>query len=77
MDLVPGAADGLTLAQYRATYGDWDPMTRPARPCAPGGESWHNFLARARATLDDLAARHDGETVVGRLATSSVTWACT
>ena len=64
MELLPGAADGLTLARYRAAYGDWDPVARPARPFAPGGESWQDFLARARATLDTLAARHEGATVV-------------
>ncbi len=64
MELVPGVADGLTLARYRAAYGDWDPVALPDRPTAPGGESWSRFLARVRATLDGLAARHDGETVV-------------
>ena len=64
MELVPGAADRLTLARYRAAYGDRDPATLPDRPFAPGGEFWRDFLARVRATLETLAARHDGETVV-------------
>ncbi len=63
-ELLPGAADGLTRAAYRATYGDFDPLAEPARPFAPGGESWMGFLARVRAALDALAVRHDGETVV-------------
>lgn len=64
MELLPGTAEGLTLAQYRATHGDWDPVAAPDYPIAPGGESWHGFLARVQATLDTLAARHDGATVI-------------
>ncbi len=64
MELLPGAADGLTAAQYRAAYGAWDPVDQPDRPIAPGGESWHRFLERVRDTLDVLATRHAGETVV-------------
>jgi len=64
MEPLPGAADGLTLADARATYGDGDPVAVPDRPFAPGGETWHQFLARVRAKLDALAARHAGETVV-------------
>ena len=64
MEPLPGAADGLTLADARAAYGDGDPVAVPDRPIAPGGESWAQFLTRVRATLAALAARHDGETVV-------------
>ncbi len=64
LELLPGVADGLTLARYRAAYGDRDLMALPDRSFAPGGESWHDSLARVRATLDGLAARHDGATIV-------------
>ncbi len=64
LELLPGVADGLSLAQYRAAYGDRDPVALPDRPFAPGGESWHDFLDRVRATLDALAARHADETIV-------------
>ncbi len=64
MKLLPGVADGLSLAQYRAAYGDHDPVALPGHPFAPGGASWRDFLARVRATLETLAARHDGATVV-------------
>jgi len=63
-ELLPGAADGLTHAAYRATYGAFDPVAEPDRPFAPGGESWRGFLARVGRTLEALAARHAGETVV-------------
>ncbi len=64
MEPLPGLADGLTLADARAAYGDGDLVALPDRPFAPGGESWSRFLARVRATRDALAARHAGETVV-------------
>ncbi len=64
MEPLPGAADGLTSAHYRAAYGVWGPMDHPDRPDAPRGASGQGFLARVRATLAALAARHDGETVV-------------
>ena len=63
-ELLPGAADGLTHAAYRATDGAFDPLDAPERPFAPGGESWVTFTGHVRATLDALAARHAGETVV-------------
>jgi probable phosphoglycerate mutase len=63
-ELHPGAADGLLWEQYRASYGDFDLVAEPNRPFAPGAESWLDFLSRVRITLDRLAARFDGQTVI-------------
>lgn len=63
-ELHPGEADGLSWEAYRATYGAFDLVTSPARAFAPGAESWQEFLERVRATLDRLATRFTGQTVV-------------
>jgi broad specificity phosphatase PhoE len=64
LEVAVGEADGLTWSAYRATYGMFDLVAEPERPFAPGGESWNGFLARVRRTLDRLAARYEGRTVV-------------
>jgi broad specificity phosphatase PhoE len=46
------------------SYETFDLVTSPARAFAPGGESWQEFLERVRATLDRLAVRFAGQTVV-------------
>lgn len=63
-ELRPGAADGLTIAQWRAS-GDRDvPPRDPFQPFSPYGESWADFLVRTGAALSRLVARHEGQTVV-------------
>lgn len=65
-ELRPGDADGLSVDQWRARYGELDASTAtdPFRPFSPGGESWAGFLVRAGGALARLVARHEGETVV-------------
>jgi len=63
-ELHPGDADGLSWDVYREMYGAFDLIEEPNRPFAPGAESWLDFLGRMRATLDRLAARFDGQTVI-------------
>ena len=63
-ELHPGAADGLSWEAYRATYGAWNLLISPTRPFAPGAESWVEFAQRVRATLERLAERFAGQTVV-------------
>ncbi|HEY0602479.1 MAG TPA: histidine phosphatase family protein, partial [Herpetosiphonaceae bacterium] len=63
-ELLPGAADGMTWADYRTRYGMFDPVAEPDRPFAPGGETWHEFLRRVQATLHRLAAQYHGQTIV-------------
>jgi broad specificity phosphatase PhoE len=61
-ELHPGDADGMQWEDYRATYAvePWD----PARPMAPGGESWVGFVERVSGALRALVERHPDETVV-------------
>ncbi len=66
-ELHPGAADGLSWETYRATYGAFNLLTSPTRPFAPGAESWVEFVERVRATLERLARRFAGQTVVAVL----------
>ena len=50
-ELHPGEADGLDLGEFLARFAepDWD--VDPARPLAPGGESWLGFVERASAAV--------------------------
>jgi broad specificity phosphatase PhoE len=63
-ELHPGEADGLSWEAYRATYGAFDLLASPTRAFAPGAESWLEFIERVRATLERLARRFAGQTVV-------------
>ena len=63
-EVRPGEADGLTWAAYRARYGAFDLLAAPDRPFAPGGESWTQFVRRVQATVQHLAERFAGQTVV-------------
>jgi probable phosphoglycerate mutase len=60
----PGEADGLTWAECDERYGRLLPGDDPARPLAPGGESWIELLDRAEDALYRLAESHPGELVV-------------
>lgn len=59
-----GAADGLSIDEYRRTHGTFDMTAHPDRPFAPGGETWNRFRTRAGRVLADLMSRHRGGTVV-------------
>ncbi|HTX63327.1 MAG TPA: histidine phosphatase family protein [Acidimicrobiales bacterium] len=63
-ELHPGAADALSWDEYLARFAepDWD--VDPGAPIAPGGEGWTGFVERAGTALEQLAARHPGETLV-------------
>ena len=64
-ELIPGEADGMTKAEYVARYGAaYGADTPPDQPFSPGGESWSEFDARVRRTLDRLAAENAGRTVL-------------
>ena len=56
-ELHPGAADGLTWAEYRTRYGEFDPQAAPTRPFAPGGESWDQFLVRVQTEASGFSTR--------------------
>jgi probable phosphoglycerate mutase len=59
-----GIADGLTWAEYEATYGREVPGVDDDRAMAPGGESWAAFLDRAEAALCDVMTAHPEQLVV-------------
>src|SRR5260370_33546279 len=63
-ELLPGAADGLSWQAYRSSYTAFNLLTSPTRPFAPRGESWQDFMTRVRTTLEYLAARFAGQTVI-------------
>ncbi|MBI1255964.1 MAG: hypothetical protein GC204_00695 [Chloroflexi bacterium] len=63
-EVRPGAAEGLTMAAYRAQYGEFDLPAHPTRPFAPGGETWFQFIERVRTTLYRLAETYAEQTVL-------------
>lgn len=66
-ELDPGAADGLSVAEWRERFPGFGPGRLSANPFhefAPGGESWAQFLGRAGAALMALVHRHPDQTVV-------------
>ncbi len=63
-ELLPGEADGLHWESYVAKYGEFDLVSSPTRPFAPGGESWSDFTQRVGATLQRLAQTYRGQTIV-------------
>jgi probable phosphoglycerate mutase len=74
-EVHPGEADGITWDKFRARYGDHERDDHT--PWAPGSESRASFTARVDGTLQELAARHAGSTVVvachGGVVTASMT----
>ena len=60
---LPGAADGLTYAEYEAQYGKFNAQEQPDRPFSPGGESWNQFIQRVRTTPQRLAEQFPDQTV--------------
>jgi broad specificity phosphatase PhoE len=65
-ELDPGAAEGMTPAEYEEVYGpvdDWR-EERADVPLAPGGETWRALIRRADRMVRGLLAAHPGETVL-------------
>ena len=63
-EMRPGAADGLTIDQFREKFGIPDYEREPFRPLAPGGENWPGFMLRVGAALDRITRAHEGKTIV-------------
>jgi probable phosphoglycerate mutase len=62
-ELHPGEADGLAWPVYRERYG-FDMRAEPERPMSPGGDSLSSFQARVDRRIAELAAEHEGKTIV-------------
>jgi len=63
-ELLPGAADGLSWEQYQGQYGAVDFETQPDKPFAPNGESWKQFVARVKTSLDTLYQTYKDRDVI-------------
>jgi broad specificity phosphatase PhoE len=63
-EIHPGEAEGLSWNTYRARYGEFDLVTDPSRPFAPGGENWLQFMTRIQSALQRLAETYEGQTVL-------------
>ena len=57
-----GEAEGKAFTDFLDvwTVDDWDPDNRPV----PGWETWREMGARVTQAMDEVAARHPGDTVV-------------
>ncbi len=66
IDIDYGDWQGLSpdevAARYPAEHALW--QTQPQRVQIPGGESLEGVRARAVACMEELAAHHDGQTIV-------------
>lgn len=65
-ELDPGAAEGMTPAEYEAVYGPTEEWReeKADRPLSPGGETWRALVERAGAMVRRLLAAHPGKTIV-------------
>ena len=59
-----GEAEGLTHAEYDATYGAFMPFKQPTRPLAPGGETWEQKNARVAAEMQSIASAYQYQKVL-------------
>ena len=59
-----GEAEGMTMEQYRATFGEFDPEEHPFQQVAPGGENWGQYLLRVGTALDRITHQYEGKTIV-------------
>ena len=58
-----GTADGHTWNEVVRAF-DGIPANEPHRPIAPGAETWAAYLERARAAINALLHRHQGERII-------------
>jgi 2,3-bisphosphoglycerate-dependent phosphoglycerate mutase len=59
-----GEAEGMTDAQYRATFGNVNVQEDPFKPIAPGAESWVEFMLRMGRAMDRITHQYEGKTIV-------------
>jgi probable phosphoglycerate mutase len=59
-----GEAEGMTMEEYRATFGEVDVEEHPFQPVAPGGENWGQFLLRVGTALDRITHQYEGKIIV-------------
>jgi probable phosphoglycerate mutase len=63
-EMRPGEAEGMSLDEFRQTFGEPDFATEPYRPISPGGENWGQFMLRMGTALDRIVREHAGKTIV-------------
>lgn len=63
-ELLPGDADGLSWEVYRQQYGEFEFADAPDKPFAPNAESWNQFVARVKTSLDDLYQAYKDRDVI-------------
>lgn len=59
-----GEAEGMTIEEYRETFGEVDVEEHPFQPVAPGGENWGQFFLRVGTALDRITHQYAGKTIV-------------
>jgi probable phosphoglycerate mutase len=63
-ELRDGAAEGMHVEEYRATFGEVNFRETPFRQVAPDGENWGQFVLRVTTALDRIIRQHEGKTIV-------------
>ena len=63
-EMRPGEAEGMSVEEFRQTFGEPDFEADPYRPISPGGENWPQFMLRMGTALDRILRVHAGKTIV-------------
>ncbi len=63
-EMRPGEAEGMSIEEFRQTFGEPDFETDPYHPLSPGGENWGQFMLRMGTALDRILREHAGKTIV-------------
>lgn len=63
-ELRDGAADGMSVKEYRARFGAVNFYETPFRAVAPAGENWGQFVLRVSTALDRVLREYEGKTIV-------------
>jgi 2,3-bisphosphoglycerate-dependent phosphoglycerate mutase len=59
-----GEAEGMTVTQFRETFGMVNAEEDPFKPIAPGAESWAQFMYRMGRALYRISHQYEGKTIV-------------
>ena len=59
-----GKRDGIADEDIASAFGLVDFEKEPARPVAPGGESWNEFTQRVCGAFERITRNYDGKTIV-------------
>ncbi|GHO85288.1 histidine phosphatase family protein [Dictyobacter formicarum] len=63
-EMRPGGTDGMSVEEYRTTFGRADFKQYPLTQPAPGGENWGEFQLRVGIALERIIRTYEDKTIV-------------